>query len=309
MYTLVCIRIAGVGIRCEDLPPSHLSKKMNWLLLAVIGPPEPPDLGAVLPELLDDIYEAGLGSGIQVTDANGREFRHFVYLSGWYADAQGRRKVWQRGSPNGYRGCGECRLVSSLVKGTTLYPGGYAKPVQVQMPNGVMEDVYAGDVRLLLSHSEMLEQERHVEWMKSQVKSGSLPQARLDEVKTASGCFGTCKVSARLPYVNLPTFFNLPTGHMLLFGLVKTYWRGYASHLGSGGFKILKLGDERRRHVKIPSDLQRPVKLIYALSATSATTAKALSGWVMEDVWHDTETICLLIYDLVIPAICFHYFR
>eukprot|EP00873_Tetraselmis_striata_P007284 jgi/Tetstr1/427548/TSEL_017674.t1 len=51
--------ITGVGIRREDMPPHMLTSKSNWHPVALIGPPEPPNLGKILLEVLHELAVLG----------------------------------------------------------------------------------------------------------------------------------------------------------------------------------------------------------------------------------------------------------
>eukprot|EP00873_Tetraselmis_striata_P044574 jgi/Tetstr1/464838/TSEL_009577.t1 len=51
--------VTGVGIRCEDMPPHMLTSRSNWHPVALIGPPEPPNMGKILLEVLHELAVLG----------------------------------------------------------------------------------------------------------------------------------------------------------------------------------------------------------------------------------------------------------
>eukprot|EP00873_Tetraselmis_striata_P039273 jgi/Tetstr1/459537/TSEL_004902.t1 len=153
--------ITGVGIRCEDMPPHMLTSRRNWHPVALIGPPEPPNLGKILLEVLHELAVLG-EHGVRVTPADGGgQFVHKVFLGMWVCDAQGRRKIFVRGGPSQLRGCPWCRLVS-LVEcpdGTMkVAPAGYSKDVLQRVDGVELQAVRTGASCLLLSGDQMLEQ-------------------------------------------------------------------------------------------------------------------------------------------------------
>eukprot|EP00873_Tetraselmis_striata_P006099 jgi/Tetstr1/426363/TSEL_016675.t1 len=74
--------VTGVGIRCEDMPPHMLTSRSNWHPVALIGSPEPPNLGKIRLEVLHELAVLG-EHGVRVTPADGGEqFVHKVFLGG-----------------------------------------------------------------------------------------------------------------------------------------------------------------------------------------------------------------------------------
>eukprot|EP00873_Tetraselmis_striata_P007179 jgi/Tetstr1/427443/TSEL_001743.t1 len=123
--------VTGVGIRCEDMPPHMLTSRSNWHPVALIGPPEPPNLGKILLEVLHELAVLG-EHGVRVTPADGGEqFVHKVFLGTHVEGPDGTVKV---------------------------APAGYAKDV-IQRVDGVeYQAVRTGASCLLLSGDQMLEQ-------------------------------------------------------------------------------------------------------------------------------------------------------
>eukprot|EP00873_Tetraselmis_striata_P044655 jgi/Tetstr1/464919/TSEL_009653.t1 len=123
--------VSGVAIRCEDMPPHMLTSRSNWHPVALIGPPEPPNMGKILLEVLHELAVLG-EHGVRVTPADGGEqFVHKVFL-GIHVEC-----------PDG------------TVK---VAPAGYAKDV-IQRVDGVeLQAVRTGASCLLLSGDHMLEQ-------------------------------------------------------------------------------------------------------------------------------------------------------
>eukprot|EP00873_Tetraselmis_striata_P004710 jgi/Tetstr1/424974/TSEL_001508.t1 len=153
--------VTGVGIRCEDMPPHMLTSRSNWHPVALIGPPEPPNLGKILLEVLHELAVLG-EHGVRVTPADGGEqFVHKVFLGMWVCDAHGRRKTFVRGGASQLRGCPWCRLVSRVEcpDGTMkVAPAGYAKDVLQRVDGVELQAVRTGASCLLLSGDQMLEQ-------------------------------------------------------------------------------------------------------------------------------------------------------
>ena len=89
------------------MPPGLVSTAMNRRVLAIIPPPEQANLGLVLRELIEEIHGAGVSAGIAVVDGE-RRFTHMAFVPCGVFDAMERKKLWQRGSPNGFHGCGHC---------------------------------------------------------------------------------------------------------------------------------------------------------------------------------------------------------
>eukprot|EP00873_Tetraselmis_striata_P010383 jgi/Tetstr1/430647/TSEL_020440.t1 len=51
--------VTGIGIRCEDMPPHMLTSRSKWHPVALIGPPEPLNLGKILLEVLHELAVLG----------------------------------------------------------------------------------------------------------------------------------------------------------------------------------------------------------------------------------------------------------
>jgi len=99
-----------------------------------------------------------------------------------------------------------------------------------------------------------------------------------------------------------PTAFPAAYLHTMLLGLTKQFWRGFHETYKAGAFKLLKLQDERRKFVGLPSEYNRPLKVVVPSSTMSSKDATIMSGWICEHVWHHSETFSLLISGPVFSA-------
>eukprot|EP00873_Tetraselmis_striata_P028390 jgi/Tetstr1/448654/TSEL_035897.t1 len=258
--------VTGVGIRCEDMPPHMLTSRSNWHPVALIGPPEPPNLGKILLEVLDELAVLG---------------EHGSHVEG----------------PDG------------TVK---VAPAGYAKDV-IQRVDGVeYQAVRTGASCLLLSGDQMLEQMGVIGQVQEDLAKSDLdgdevgelsPAARrafnttrLEQAKQNTGCHGVCQVPVVLGYVSMVNLFPLAPDHLCFLGLGKDFWRNFLDVLGHVGFRAMKQEDRRKALVLIPSNFGRGLRPSFAVSKKSKGSGKVtvLSGWVIEDCWHHSETFSLL---------------
>eukprot|EP00873_Tetraselmis_striata_P017081 jgi/Tetstr1/437345/TSEL_026030.t1 len=254
--------VTGVGIRCEDMPPHMLTSRSNWHPVALTGPPEPPNLGKILLEVLDELAVLG-----------------------------------EHGGPDG------------TVK---VAPAGYAKDV-IQRVDGVeYQAVRTGASCLLLSGDQMLEQMGVIGQIEEDLAKSALdwdevgevsPAARrafnttrLEQGKQNTGCHGVCQVPVVLGYVSMVNLFPLAPDHLCFLGLGKDFWRNFLDVLGHVGFRAMKQEDRRKALVLIPSNFGRGLRPSFAVSKKSKGSGKVtvLSGWVIEDCWHHSETFSLL---------------
>eukprot|EP00873_Tetraselmis_striata_P005643 jgi/Tetstr1/425907/TSEL_016278.t1 len=258
--------VTGVGIRCEDMPPHMLTSRSNWHPVALIGPPEPPNLGKILLEVLHELAVLG---------------EHGSHVEG----------------PDG------------TVK---VAPAGYAKDV-IQRVDGVeYQAVRTGASCLLLSGDQMLEQMGVIGQIQEDLAKSDLdgdedgelsPAARrafnttrLEQAKQNTGCHGVCQVPVVLGYVSMVNLFPLAPDHLCFLGLGKDFWRNFLDVLGHVGFRAMKQEDRRKALVLIPSNFGRGLRPSFAVSKKSKGSGKVtvLSGWVIEDCWHHSETFSLL---------------
>eukprot|EP00873_Tetraselmis_striata_P044897 jgi/Tetstr1/465161/TSEL_009883.t1 len=258
--------VTGVGIRCEDMPPHMLTSRSNWHPVALIGPPEPPNLGKILLEVLHELAVLG---------------EHGSHVEG----------------PDG------------TVK---VAPAGYAKDV-IQRVDGVeYQAVRTGASCLLLSGDQMLEQMGVIGQVQEDLAKSDLdgdevgelsPAARrafnttrLEQAKQNTGCHGVCQVPVVLGYVSMVNLFPLAPDHLCFLGLGKDFWRNFLDVLGHVGFRAMKQEDRRKALVLIPSNFGRGLRPSFAVSKKSKGSGKVtvLSGWVIEDCWHHSETFSLL---------------
>eukprot|EP00873_Tetraselmis_striata_P033378 jgi/Tetstr1/453642/TSEL_040598.t1 len=254
--------VTGVGIRCEDMPPHMLTSRSNWHPVALIGPPEPSNLGKILLEVLDELAVLG-----------------------------------EHGGPDG------------TVK---VAPAGYAKDV-IQRVDGVeYQAVRTGASCLLLSGDQMLEQMGIIGQIEEDLAKSALdwdevgevsPAARrafnttrLEQAKQNTACHGVCQVPVVLGYVSMVNLFPLAPDHLCFLGLGKDFWRNFLDVLGHVGFRAMKQEDRRKALVMIPSNFGRGLPPSFAVSKKSKGSGKVtvLSGWVIEDCWHHSETFSLL---------------
>lgn len=303
--------ITGVGIRCEDLPSEHLIRKFNWQPLAIIGPGEPANLGMVITELLDELDALG-EHGVEVSPRGQKSFRHKVFIAKWVADTQGRRKIFLRGGTSNKLGCPWCLLISGGPEAKACHPMGYVEPVLcvVEDEKGLLVEMYvkAGDDRLLVDSAMMQAQGEHVEKVvrayleakgkgrkrKDGSRKDGVPFQRVTDAKQTTGSQGVCEVVKRLWYVSYENLFHIAPGHLFYHGLARDFWRAFLRDLALMGFKALKVEDKRQALLRVPSDVGRMPKIILPKSQDSQTDAVAMSGWIMEQVWHHAETFSLL---------------
>eukprot|EP00873_Tetraselmis_striata_P044169 jgi/Tetstr1/464433/TSEL_000106.t1 len=268
--------VTGVEIRCEDMPPHMLTSRSNWHPIALIGPPEPPNLGKIRLEVLHELAVLG-EHGVTVTPADeGEQFVHKVFLGTWLALA------------------------------------GYAKDV-IQRVDGVeYQAVRTSASCLLLSGDQMLEQMGVIGQIEEDLAKSDLdgdedgelsPVARrafnttrLAEAKQNTGCHGVCQVPVVLGYVSMVNLFPLAPDHLCFLGLGKDFWRNFLDVLGHVGFRAMKQEDRRKALVLIPSNFGRGLRPSFAVSKKSKGSGKVtvLSGWVIEGCWHHSETFSLL---------------
>eukprot|EP00873_Tetraselmis_striata_P002855 jgi/Tetstr1/423119/TSEL_013889.t1 len=189
--------VSGVAIRCEDMPPHMLTSRSNWHPVALIGPPEPPNMGKILLEVLHELAVLG-EHGVRVTPADGGEqFVHKVFL-GIHVEC-----------PDG------------TVK---VAPAGYAKDV-IQRVDGVeLQAVRTGASCLLLSGDQMLEQMGVIGQIEEDLAKSDLdgdedgelsPAARrafnttrLEQAKQNIGCHCVCQEDRRKALVLIPSNFG-----------------------------------------------------------------------------------------------------
>eukprot|EP00873_Tetraselmis_striata_P014395 jgi/Tetstr1/434659/TSEL_023750.t1 len=277
--------VTGVGIRCEDMPPHMLTSRSNWHPVALIGPPEPPNLGKILLEVLDELAVLG-EHGVRVTPADGGEqFVHKVFLGTGVDCPDGTRKV---------------------------APAGYAKDVLQRVDGVEKQPVRTGASCLLLSGDQMLEQMGVIGQIEEDLAKSDLdgdedgglsPAARrafnttrLEQAKQNTGCHGVCQVPVVLGYVSMVNLFPLAPDHLCFLGLGKDFWRNFLDVLGHVGFRAMKQEDRRKALVLIPSNFGRGLRPSFAVSKKSKGSGKVTvqSGWVIEDCWHHSETFSLL---------------
>eukprot|EP00873_Tetraselmis_striata_P040603 jgi/Tetstr1/460867/TSEL_006026.t1 len=277
--------VTGVGIRCEDMPPHMLTSRSNWHPVALIGPPEPPNLGKILLEVLDELAVLG-EHGVRVTPADGGEqFVHKVFLGTGVDCPDGTRKV---------------------------APAGYAKDVLQRVDGVEKQPVRTGASCLLLSGDQILEQMGVIGQIEEDLAKSDLdgdedgelsPAARrafnttrLEQAKQNTGCHGVCQVPVVLGYVSMVNLFPLAPDHLCFLGLGKDFWRNFLDVLGHVGFRAMKQEDRRKALVLIPSNFGRGLRPSFAVSKKSKGSGKVtvLSGWVIEDCWHHSETFSLL---------------
>eukprot|EP00873_Tetraselmis_striata_P038065 jgi/Tetstr1/458329/TSEL_004294.t1 len=274
--------VTGVGIGCEDMPPHMLTSRRNWHPVALIGPPEPPNLGKILLEVLHELAVLG-EHGVRVTPADGGgQFVHKVFLGTHVEGPDGTVKV---------------------------APAGYAKDV-IQRVDGVeYQAVRTGASCLLLSGDQMLEQMGVIGQIEEDLAKSDLdgdedgelsPAARrafnttrLEQAKQNTGCHGVCQVPVVLGYVSMVNLFPLAPDHLCFLGLGKDFWRNFLDVLGHVGFRAMKQEDRRKALVLIP---RRGLRPSFAVSKKSKGSGKVtvLSGWVIEDCWHHSEMFSLL---------------
>lgn len=268
--------ITGVGIRCEDQPPDVVSSQSNWANVAAIGAPEPPNLGTVIFELLEELAVLA-ERGVMVQPGDGSEaFRLKVFVGAWIADSQGRRKIWMRGGPSNLKGCPWCRLSKAPMtvgSKTRSVPRGYLEPVRQIVTGAEEEEVKVGDDCLKVNHNDMVRQMGIVQQMQEEVtqsqQSGNkalkaLNKQTLDYYKMFTGCSGYCHISRILPYVDLPNFFPVAPAHLTLHGILRNYYAAYLNELDQLGFKALKQHDARIQFVLLTSDYGRVLRPIIA---------------------------------------------
>eukprot|EP00873_Tetraselmis_striata_P013131 jgi/Tetstr1/433395/TSEL_002390.t1 len=212
--------VTGVGIMCEDMPPHMLTSRSNWHPVALIGPPEPPNLGKILLEVLHELAVLG-EHGVRVTPADGGNSH--------VEDPDGTVKV---------------------------APAGYAKDV-IQRVDGVeYQAVRTGASCLLLSGDQMLEQMGVIGQIEEDLAKSALdwdevgelsPAARrafnttrLEQAKQNTGCHGVCQVHVVLGYVSMVNLFPLAPDHLCFLGLGKDFWRNFLDVLGHVGFRAMK---------------------------------------------------------------------
>ena len=98
------------------------------------SPSEPSYATLLLEELIDDINKLAIDC-IMVTH-DGSNFTHKAFYFSWMADAIGRMKIIGIGGPAKYIICSKCRQPSTYLCNGTWYPGGYAKPIRIQVTEG-----------------------------------------------------------------------------------------------------------------------------------------------------------------------------
>eukprot|EP00873_Tetraselmis_striata_P011394 jgi/Tetstr1/431658/TSEL_021187.t1 len=278
-----------------------LTSRSKWHPVALIGPPEPPNLGKTLLEVLHELAVLG-EHRVRVTPADGGEqFVHKVFLGTWVCDAQGRRKIFMRGGPSQLRGCPWCRLRSHVEgpDGTVkVAPAGYVKDV-IQRVDGVeYQAVRTGASCLLLSGDQMLEEMGVIGQIEEDLAKSALdwdevgelsPAARrafnttrLEHAKQNTCCHGVCQVPAVLGYVSMVNLFPLAPDHLCFLGLGKDFWRNFLDVLGHVGFRAMKQEDRRKALVLIPSNFGRGLRPSFAVSKKSKGKVTVQSGWVIE---------------------------
>eukprot|EP00873_Tetraselmis_striata_P016231 jgi/Tetstr1/436495/TSEL_025323.t1 len=279
--------VTGIGIRCEDMPPHMLTSMSKWHPVALIGPPEPLNLGKILLEVLHELAVLG-EHGVRVTPADGGgQFVHKVFLGMRVCDAQGRRKIF-------------------------VAPAGYAKDVLQRVDGVELQAVRTGASCLLLSRDQMLEQMGVIGQIEEDLARSDLDgdedgevslaarrafnTTRLEQAKQNTGCHGVCQVHVVLGYVCMVNLFPLAPDHLCFLGLGKDFWRNFLDVLGHVGFRAMKQEDRRKALVMIPSNFGRGLRPSFAVSKKSKGSGKVTvqSGWVIEDCWHHTESFSLL---------------
>eukprot|EP00873_Tetraselmis_striata_P013191 jgi/Tetstr1/433455/TSEL_022729.t1 len=254
--------VTGVGIKCEDMPPHMLTSRSNWHSVALIGPPEPPNLGKILLEVLHELAvlgEHGCPDGtVKVAPAG-------------YA-----KDVIQRVDGvelQVVRTCASCLLLSGD---------------QMLEQMGVIGQIEEDLVKSALDGDEDGEL--------SPAARRAFNTTRLKQAKQNTGCHGVCQVPVVLGYVSMVNLFPLAPDHMCFLGLGKDFWRNFLDVLGHVGFRAMKQEDRRKALFLIPINFGRGLRPSFAVSKKSKGSGKVTvqSGWVIEDCWHHTESFCLL---------------
>eukprot|EP00873_Tetraselmis_striata_P024166 jgi/Tetstr1/444430/TSEL_032317.t1 len=265
--------VTGVGIRCEDMPPHMLTSRSNWHPVALIGPPEPPNMGKILLEVMHELAVLG-EHGVRVTPADGGvQFVHKVFLGIRVECPDGTMKVAHVG---------------------------YAKDVLQRVDGVELQAVHTGASCLLLSGDQMLEQMGVIGQIEEDLAKSGLdgdedgevsPAARrafnttrMEQAKQNTGCHGVCQVPVVLGYVSMVNLFPLAPDHLSFLGLGKDFWRNFLDVLGHVGFRAMKQEDRRKALVMIPINFGRGLRPSFdALSKKSKGEVTVQSGWVIED--------------------------
>eukprot|EP00873_Tetraselmis_striata_P017243 jgi/Tetstr1/437507/TSEL_026185.t1 len=254
--------VTGVGIRCEDMPPHMLTSWSNWHPVALIGPPEPPNLGKIVLEVL-----------------------HELAVLGEHGCPDGTRKV----APAGY-----AKDVIQRVDGVEFQVVRTGASCLLLSGDQMLEQMgVIGQIEEDLAKSDLDGDE---DGELSPAARRAFNTTRLEQAKQKTGCHGVCQVPVVLGYVSMVNLFPLAPAHLCFLGLGKDFWRNFLDVLGHVGFRAMKQEDRRKALVLIPSNYGRGLRPSFAVSKKSKGSGKVTvqCGWVIEDCWHHTETFSLL---------------
>ncbi len=207
-----------------------------------------------------------------------------------------RHKIWQRGLNNSLFGqCGGCRLPATLrdLDTNKAYSAGYIKPVECVIdPDIGMEMLFAGDVRLRLTHHEIMAQGEMMEKLKEAVRNGSEHKTRLEDRRGRTGCRGISTPISILTYTDAYSFMEYPIAHCIGLGLHPHILKLMRDCLGCDEFNsACKRADRRAAYLLRPSVLKRPVKRMLPKSSLNL-----LSGYKFEDHLHAMESYHILVF-------------
>eukprot|EP00873_Tetraselmis_striata_P023536 jgi/Tetstr1/443800/TSEL_031788.t1 len=226
--------VTGVGIMCEDMPPHMLTSRSNWHPVALIGPPEPPNLGKILLEVLHEL--ACPDGTVKVAPAG-------------YA-----KDVIQRVDGVEYhavRTGASCLLLSG---DQMLEQMGVIGQIEEDLAKSALDCDEVGEL--------------------SPAARRAFNTTRLEQAKQNTGCHGVCQVPAVLGYVSMVNLFPLAPDHLCFLGLGKDFWRNFLDVLGHVGFRAMKQEDRRKALVMIPSNFGRGLRPSFAVSKKSKGSGK-----------------------------------
>jgi hypothetical protein len=218
-----------------------------------------------------------------------------LILTAFVADMIMRQKVALFPGVKAELPCGFCRFQGTLC-GTQYLPKGYQTPVihnltfqPPRMLHANAEELWVSDKCALnngCNAASILPHAAHArrghagaDFIPQKLLTACLPvharehdiRGRLVDAGTPAsllGCHGTCCIAKRLPYVSLSTLFPLPVGHLLLLGLLKSFWVLALTTVSKGQARPIYVLPNRAKHeltarcaqLRVTSDFGRSLR-------------------------------------------------
>lgn len=219
--------------------------------------------------------------------------KHFILLSGCYADTPTAKKLTVHYGFSGKLGCSYCYLQGDNSNPTaTMRFLGYDTPTAAGVlppfaDPGAGLQAFCGNKGIMLTDEMQRWRARYMVTEVFTTKKARETAAR------ALGCHGESQLVSQLPYTSYKDLWVAPVAHASLYGVVKAFWNLLLDK-GTKGVQrpwyviphsCRRVMTKRAADIMVTNDFNRPYRDI--------VTKRGL--WTMEDYLHFTETFSLYI--------------